>query len=344
MTDRPNVPTSGPMAHLPIQGRRVEQQPMTQTDMIAADPNTPRVKPHVPPGLYPDSINMGQPAAPGEMPRLYNMEQAQPDVQQAAAAAQFEAAPRPSLSSAAGFAPPTRSERVPQPQPGRVEGSHQLPSQPLMHPVLESLMHDFGMTKADGHEFEYRGHTYRMLPLTAELMGFCTSIASRTSQSNDEYMYRLAMIMGIVSIVAIDNTPCSEIFSAQVANLKLSYDPNNPPYAVRVKFAPSLLELFSAKLKIHLVQKIAEEYDTAFDEGSDMVAAARKAEETAPANAIDERVHFRCSVDGCDFVENIVPEYLDEHTGAIKPRYCPAHGPTMTPVAYTRELGDAPLA
>jgi hypothetical protein len=51
-----------------------------------------------------------------------------------------------------------------------------------------------------------------------------------------------------------------------------------------------------------------------------------------------------CSVDGCDFIENVVPEYLDAQSGAIKPRYCPAHGQTMTPIAYTRDLGDAPLA
>jgi hypothetical protein len=351
MGEQPNVPQQGPMSALPISGRRIEPQVMTQTDMIAADPNTPRVRPHIPEGLYPSSINMGQPAAPGSMPPLYNMENdgraAVPpefDAQQHNPMFQQpEAAPRPSHAQAAGFVPPTPSERVPQPQPGRVAGSHQLPSQPLMHPVLESLMQDFGLTEANAHEFEWRGHHYRMLPLTAELMGFCTSIASRTSQSNDEYMYRLALIMGIVSLVAIDGVPCSELFKSQVAGLKIAYDPFNPPYAVRVKFAPSLLEIFSAKLRILAAQKIAEEYDTAFDESSDMVAAAKKAEETKPVGVVDERVHFKCSVDGCGFVENVVPEYLDAASGAIKPRFCPSHGPTMTPVAYTRDLGDAPL-
>lgn len=347
--DQPNVPLHGPMSALPFSGRRVEQQPMTQTDMIAADPNTPRVRPHIPDGLYPDTISMGQTAAPGEMPRLYSMEEASRsnippefDAQPRQQFQQPEPAPRHSHAHAAGFAPQPASERVPQPQPGRVEGSHQLPSQPLMHPVLESLMQDFGLKESNAHEFEWRGHRYRLMPLTAELMGFCTSLASRTSQSNDEYMYRLALIMGIVSLVAIDGVPCAELFKAQVAGLKIAYDPFNPPYAVRVKFAPSLLELFSSKLRIAASQKIAEEYDTAFDEGSDLVAAAKKAEETKPAGHVDERVHFRCSVDGCDFVENVVPEYLDA-AGSIKPRFCPAHGPTMTPVAYTRDLGDTPL-
>jgi hypothetical protein len=341
MPDAPNIPARSRAADvLPESLRRVEAPTMTQQDMNALDPNIPRVALRIPTDLYPEMIRAPDAAAPaqqpGGMPPLYNM--------QDFGAQAANIAEQPTIAQTAASGQQRQFEQVPPPLAGTVPGSQRVPGQPLMHPVLESLMRDFQLTEQDGHDFEYRGHTYKLMPLTAELMGFCTSLASRTSQSNDEYMYRLALIMGVISVIAIDGIPCSVLFSAQVSALKISYNPFNPPYAVRVKFAPSLLEMFTSTLKIHVAARIAEEYDNAFDESSDIVAAAEKIKATAPVDKVDERVHFRCNVDGCGFIENVIPDYIDVSSGSIRPRYCPTHGPTMTPVGYTREITNAPLA
>lgn len=347
--ETPNVPPRLPgLDSMPSLGRPLEQKIMTADDMLAQDPNIPRVPLQIP-EFYKGDLDTSslERNAMSATPVGAPTQAAQPQQEfirnpnYVAPGQQTQQFVDSAANVAASFAP-QRSSSVPAPTPGAFPGSHQLPSKPLKHPVIESLLHDLSIKEDSVYIHEFLGHTYTLRPLTAELMGFATSLASRTATSNDEYIYKLALVSGILSVVAIDDVPCSEIYAQELASLKNPlppYAPLNPPYAARVKYAPALIDLFMSKLKLNIVQSIAEAYDTAFDED----VTLKKAAESATSD-VDQRVHFQCSVEGCGYSENVIPEIIDHASGAIRPRFCTVHGPTMTPIGYVKDLANTPLA
>jgi hypothetical protein len=243
----------------------------------------------------------------------------------------------PNPAPQAQYARPASS--IPAPQPGRTQGSVQMPNAPVQHPVVDALLADLGFTDQHLVVTTVAGHNFTMRKLPAELFAYALSIVSKVSSTNDEYAMRLNLTLGALSVVKIDDQPVWHLAKVDVSKVG-QFSDTNPPFSVASKSGSFIIDLFFSKLDFDVISKIADAYDSAWgtkDVDADMLAQA------GAIKADDQRVRFKCSVEGCEHVEDVVPQYTDAQ-GSMQPRFCPTHGPTMTPIGYLNQLANIPLA
>jgi hypothetical protein len=349
---------SGPQANIPQHdslfdsipslGKPVPTGTMTRGHLDATDPNIPKVQPSMPSWLG-DTIKTptaepayAQPSfQPGQYPAQQEpVPQFNAPYPQAPAYQQPQAQPTsftPNVVPQAQYARPASS--IPAPQPGRTQGSVQMPNAPVQHPVVDALLADLGFTDQNLVVKTIAGHNFTMRKLPAELFAFALSIVSKVSTTNDEYAMRLNLTLGALSVVKIDDQPVWHLAKVDVSKVG-QFSDTNPPFSVASKSGSFIIDLFFSKLDFDVIGKIADAYDDAWgtkDADADLLAQA------GAIKADDQRVRFKCSVEGCGHVEDVIPEYTDAQ-GSMQPRFCPTHGPSMTPIGYLNQLANIPLA
>lgn len=318
MQPHSNVPPQNrdPMEFMPSLGTPVQQGVMGRETLDATDRNIPKV----------------QLASPSWLSDTISVKEQAPSVPQFSA-------PQTSFSHPREAQPQYRAGDTPAPNQGRVPGSVQLPDRPVQHPVINSLLADLGFSDAKLVNTNIANHVFTQRQLNADMFAFALSTVSRASSTNDEYAMRLNLTLGALSVVKIDGAPSYALASVDVSKAG-TFDDSNPPFAVYSKSTSFLLDLFFSKLDFKIVETLADTYDKNWgtkDADADLLAMA------GAVDAEDKRVRFKCSVEGCKHVEDVVPEFLDG-SGSVRARFCPEHGDTMTPLGYLSQLANVPLA
>ena len=294
-----------------------------------------------------DEISFGAPPSATEQPVYAPQAATAPPqpvyAQPAPAVLPTFSAPTMSTGDAGIYAgAPKASAYVPPPTPGRTPGSVVMPGKPLQHPVLTALLRDFGIVTRKSHEVKVGKFVFTIRPVNAEILSYAVSVASKMAQTNDEYQTRLRMVIGVLSISGIDGLPLHEIFGVDLTNIRESItDPFFPPFTVAVKTSVPLLRFMFEDLGLTPISVVSGAYETHYNDDTEDEEVTEAPKATAPT---DTRVRFKCSIEGCGHVEDVVPVILDAAKGAIQARYCPVHGQPLTPIAYTRDLANIPLA
>jgi len=322
------------------------------------------------PGWLPESINLGAPDAPRSMsvtpvPTAEHTQaplQAPPapagmrwalepepiEPEAPAAYAQPDQSPAPLFAQPATSlselvhqhtAAPRPSPHVPQPTPGPRAGTVRVPGQPLQHPVVAELLQQFGLKKSDIHTFEALGHTFCIREVNSEILQFCIGQASKIAVSEADLGTRVRNMVAALSTLSIDNVPVVDIFPwnrALVKNSKI--DPMWPPFTVTVLIAEHLFRFFFESMKSDVISAIAGEYDGVYGSGNEPEETTRTPLVTREN---DQRVRFKCPVDGCGHVEDVEPIKLGDDL--VQARGCPVHITEMTALGYTKDLVSVPL-
>lgn len=303
------------------------------------------------PGYAPAPVTQEVPAAlrfaaQQAQPAPYQPQFQAPPVQQAAPAPQASYIEHPNTprmetrEAAAQVNAPRPSVHVPPPTMGSNPRTVKMPGQPVQHPVVSDLLRDFGLKQSDTHKFEAFGHGFTIREVNADVLNFCMGQAGKLAVTEADMGSRTRFMVAALSVLAIDDIPVVELFQWDKSKLRrgTSVDPWWPPFPVVTLLAESLFRFFFEQMKVDVIGRVAQEYD-------DMYGDAQEPEDStrAPANltASDERVRFKCSVAGCGHVLDQDPVFLSKDT--IKAVYCHEHGVAMTPIGYTRELGNLPL-
>ena len=325
---RPNLPPrENPLEFLPSLGTPVDVAPQTRQNSGMVDREKPPAVPLIKPDWVREQIDVG-PRAP------VNAETVPPSF---STPSYERPEPTPIYDSGFGAAQRTQLGSVPLAAAGSVSGSVRVPNPPSQHPVVDALLRGLGFDESKLVHVEIGGFKFTMRRNPAEVFAYTLSIVSKSSSTNDEAAMRLAMTLAALSVIKINDEPLWKLFDIDVTKAG-TFDPSNPPFLVVTKTASAVIDLFFNQLDWNVINKLSDAYSEHWgdDDGENLLASASK------ISGDDSRVRFKCTIDGCKHTEDVVPEKLDAK-GSIKPRFCPEHGNTMSPVGYLRDLVDVPL-
>jgi hypothetical protein len=329
---RPNLPPrENPLEFLPSLGTQIDVAPTTRQNSGIVDREKPPAVPVRKPDWIKDQIDVGPTPAPvnaGTVPPSFSTPSSS-----ANAGFQNAQAYEPEL----GAAQHTGLGSVPPAQPGSVPGSVRVPNPPNQHPVVDALLRSLGYDESKLVHVELSGFKFTMRRNPAEVFAYTLSVVSKSSSTNDEAAMRLAMTLAALSVIKINGEPIWNLFGIDVSKAG-QFDDNNPPFLVVAKTASAIIDLFFNQLDWNVINKLADTYSEHWGDDDDESLLAQ----AAKISPDDQRVRFKCQIEGCNHVEDVVPDKLDAK-GSVRSRFCPEHGPTMSPSGYLRDLANVPL-
>lgn len=225
------------------------------------------------------------------------------------------------------------------PDPKDRAAAQTLPDAPTRHPLLSRLLASFGLERLPvrynnigGFKFGFRKHN------TEDLL-LATRIAGTRARGSAEFDLAHSIVLAAICITSINDESVYDIFGITLTDAErqtIMRNPTNPPQAIVESTASHIILFMTEHIEPEILDDLSRSYrelyheDTA-DHVGDIVTY--------------QRTHYRfeCNVQGCEEVQNRIPEIIDAVNGTYKPVFCPIHGEPMQAVSTLEKYRNNPL-
>jgi len=184
------------------------------------------------------------------------------------------------------------------------------------HPILAKLRQDLGIESTDAYDVQIGQHRWTLRALTSGEVGVASRLADQVAGGVVEHEIVNQAAISAYSVVAIDGTPCYQVFQVDVPPGVVIVDPMRPPTAVRSLAAQQLYEFIATESKTQLGQRL---YDAYLDKADGDGAVSTYLDD--PEN---KRVRYRCGVSTCDEEMLVAPRRDPATNTPVNPqcRWC----------------------